>query len=194
MRRSDLTGLNLTAAFVSSNSVARAALPLKIAVASEFHDDRREKGSVGVAQFSHHDTKRSAVGRTAERLLVSPPFVGDFTLPYPPTANLYWRTTRTGRTYVSADARNYKAAVAAILQGSTPTTESVSVRVHVYRPRKRGDLDNTLKVLFDALKGFVFVDDDQVTHIEAWRHDDKHNPRAEVVVAAAFRGTTEAAP
>ncbi len=60
----------------------------------------------------------------------------------------------------------------------------VSVNVRVYRPARRGDLDNCLKVLLDALKGIAFVDDSQVVHIHARRYEDKANPRAEVTVSA----------
>lgn len=107
----------------------------------------------------------------------------NLTLPYPPSANRYWRNVR-GRMVISAEARAYRAAIARICRGMTPMAGAVAVDVIVFRPAKRGDLDNTLKVLLDSLKGFAFIDDDQVVDIRATRHDDKLNPRAELVVRA----------
>jgi len=106
-------------------------------------------------------------------------------LPYPPSANRYWRNVK-GRMVVSAEARAYRHAVSMrLLMQSMPLLEcDVAVSVAVYRPAKRGDLDNTLKVLLDALKGFAYLDDSQVTRLTAERFEDKANPRAEVVVTA----------
>lgn len=107
-------------------------------------------------------------------------------LPYPPTANLYWRVFR-GRPVKSAKARDYQRTVALLAKSQLGTTKplegDVSVVVSVYRPRKVGDLDNTLKVLLDALKGVVYVDDSQVAELVATRRDDKDNPRAVVTVS-----------
>lgn len=63
-----------------------------------------------------------------------------------------------------------------------PISGPVAVTVSVYRPAKRGDLDNTLKVLLDSLKGFAFHDDAQVVELHASRGDDKVNPRAVVTI------------
>lgn len=112
------------------------------------------------------------------------------TLPYPPSANAYWRVWK-GRILVSAQARAYKArvgfqAAAAKARGGVSPyltlAGPVVVSVALYRPQRRGDLDNTLKVLLDALKGIAFVDDSQVVEIHARRFDDKANPRVEVTV------------
>lgn len=116
-------------------------------------------------------------------------------LPYPPSANRYWRSFRN-RVVVSDEARAYKARVAAecrVQLGTLATFQEpfhgpVAVVVHVYRPRKRGDLDNTLKVLLDALKGIAFVDDDQVVDLHAIRGDSKGNPRAEVEIREVGQG------
>lgn len=106
-----------------------------------------------------------------------------FTLPYPPSANRYWRNVK-GRMVVSANARAYKEEVGWMVKAKVkePMPGDIYVRVRIFRPRKIGDLDNTLKVLLDALKGIVFIDDEQVVEIRANRFDDKANPRAEVTV------------
>lgn len=108
-------------------------------------------------------------------------------LPYPPSANAYWRADRRGFVRVSDVARSYKNAVALYLntQRLAPFTNDVRVSVKVFRPQRRGDLDNTLKVLLDALKGFAFRDDAQVTVLHAERFDDAANPRAEITIESA---------
>jgi crossover junction endodeoxyribonuclease RusA len=104
-------------------------------------------------------------------------------LPYPPTANLYWRVWR-GRPVKSPAARLYQLAVKTQLLGRRlkPLKGPVEVTFDVYRPRRRGDLDNALKVSLDALRGFAFVDDDQVVDIHARRFDDAADPRLVVTV------------
>lgn len=111
-------------------------------------------------------------------------------LPYPPTANLYWRVFR-GRPVKSEAARKYQQGVrlrwlTSRRNGdpSTALTGPVLLTVAVFRPSRRGDLDNTLKVLIDSLKGIAFVDDSQVVELHARRFEDKANPRAEVTVEA----------
>jgi len=70
----------------------------------------------------------------------------------------------------------------AMVQGVTPVTGPVAVFLDVYRPRRRGDLDNILKATIDALNGIAYRDDDQVTEIHAQRYEDKRAPRVEVSV------------
>jgi crossover junction endodeoxyribonuclease RusA len=105
-----------------------------------------------------------------------------FTLPYPPSANRYWRVWR-GRAVKSDEARAYQLQVQ-VLVPRAPLTGPVRVGVSAFRPRKSGDLDNLLKVALDALKGRAFVDDKQVVEIHACLFDDKANPRLEVGVTA----------
>jgi crossover junction endodeoxyribonuclease RusA len=107
------------------------------------------------------------------------------TLPYPPSANKYWRSVR-GRVLVSREARAYKQGVKlrALTAGVRPIEGPVHLTLAVYRPRRAGDLSNRIKVLEDALCGVAFEDDDQVESIHAMRFDDKENPRVEVSVEA----------
>lgn len=89
-----------------------------------------------------------------------------------------------GRMVVSNEARSYKEQAGWLAKGAQVDmiNGDVSLTVKVFRPQKRGDLDNTLKVLIDSLKGIVYQDDDQVTEIHAFLHDDKHDPRVELEV------------
>ena len=105
------------------------------------------------------------------------------TLPYPPSANRYWRSFR-GRIVKSSEARTYQQAVGSLAGGtSTPLhTGAVGLQLNFYRPQRRGDLDNRIKVLVDALQGVAYANDKQVTELHAYLHDDKQNPRVEVDV------------
>lgn len=83
---------------------------------------------------------------------------------------------------VSAEARKYKERVGWLLkaQHSPFLTGPIVARIRVFRARRAGDLDNFLKVVFDALEGIAFKDDNQIVEILARRDDDKKNPRVEV--------------
>lgn len=110
-----------------------------------------------------------------------------FTLPFPPSANRYWRKTRRGGIYVSDEAKTYRynAATAALAAGVRPLAGDLALTVDFYRPRKSGDLSNRIKILEDALNGVAWKDDSQVAVIYARRFDDKDNPRVEVRIEAA---------
>lgn len=110
------------------------------------------------------------------------------TLPYPPSANRYWRNY-SGRTVVSAEAKAYKEQVALIANLSdlgSPLEGDVEITIHVYRPAKRRDLDNNLKVTIDSLQGILYENDSQICILHAYRHEDKNNPRVEVFVKEVF--------
>lgn len=106
--------------------------------------------------------------------------MGYYVLPYPPSANRYWRNVN-GRMVTSREAREYRARVS-MTHTKAPAAGPVGVTVLVYRPARRGDLDNTLKVSLDSLKGIAFEDDSQIQEITARRYEDPVNPRIEVRV------------
>lgn len=119
--------------------------------------------------------------------MISPTFtdVPSYALPYPPSANNYWRFVVIHRrpiVLLSREARDYKKRVAAQLIGAPRITGTVGLRLNVFRPRKVGDLDNSIKCLLDSLKGILFEDDKQVVEITARRWDDKADPRVMVEV------------
>lgn len=126
-------------------------------------------------------------------------------LPYPPSANRYWRTRvitpASGvpivSTYVSSDAKAFKETVGwlarkAGVRSPLPGRIEIAYALHPklpqdWRTRARKDpigwedtvqcmdLDNAQKVLIDAMKGIVFEDDKWVRKITALRGE----PRAE---------------
>lgn len=116
------------------------------------------------------------------------------TLPVPPSMNAYWRSiTINGRARVliSREGRTYQKLVgnACLLANvGEPTTKPIAITARIYRPAKRGDLDNYAKSLLDSLKARAFADDSQVVEMHLFRHDDKANPRAEVEISEILVG------
>jgi crossover junction endodeoxyribonuclease RusA len=130
------------------------------------------------------------------------------TLPYAVSANVYWRTAaRGGRamTYVSAEAKKYRADVARIcaakgIKQPLPGRLSMHLRLYPHRPldwqkrqRKLGmlwsdtvqciDLGNAEKVLADALQGIVYEDDKMLWRLQAERMEpDEHGARVIVAI------------
>lgn len=115
------------------------------------------------------------------------------TLPWPPSANRYWRKTRWGRVYTSPEARAYRwqAAMKALAQGVRPVKGMVIVELDLYRPANRGDTDNFVKVILDALNGVAWADDKQVKRIEAEKFIDRKNPRVELRIRESKGGGAE---
>jgi crossover junction endodeoxyribonuclease RusA len=103
------------------------------------------------------------------------------TLPYPPSANRYWRYERN-RVHRSKEADLYRSSVARQCEQHriAPHTGAIKVTLHLYRPQKSGDVDNFAKIALDSLKGYLYNDDSQIVELHAYRLDDKTNPRVEV--------------
>jgi Holliday junction resolvase RusA-like endonuclease len=99
----------------------------------------------------------------------------EFQAPYPPSVNSMYR--HAGRfTYKSAAAKAYVNALqGAFLQryGAMPVqlTGALKLTLDVYRPQKRGDLDNIFKGVQDSMNEFLFTDDSQIIEIHARRYD-----------------------
>jgi Holliday junction resolvase RusA-like endonuclease len=134
---------------------------------------------------------RAAVARQLGQSVPTPaPSGGEtaLTLPYPPSTNNLYATVR-GRRVLTREGRQYKerAAALAVAHGMKPVDGEVSVTLRLYRPRRAGDIDNSLKSVFDSLKGVAWRDDSQVKRIEAERFEDKANPRVEIVVEPISR-------
>lgn len=111
------------------------------------------------------------------------------TLPYPPALNnLYLTVMMKGRPVrvPSPRAKAYKKDVQKI---ATPVFRQlilgeVGITFRLYRPRRVGDLDGYFKAIFDALTGIAWVDDGQITKIDAERFEDKIDPRVEIEIYA----------
>lgn len=105
-------------------------------------------------------------------------------LPYPPSANRYWRSIGRGRVLISEEGRRFHALVAAEWlahpKRHPPLEGRVGVRIAWHVPdRRRRDIDNVLKPSLDSLKhAGVYVDDSQI--------DDLHIRRGEMVEGGAL--------
>ena len=91
-------------------------------------------------------------------------------LPYPPSVNHYYR--RVGqRTLISRQGRRYREYVAELVKsaGVRPIAGRVELWLEFYPPdRRRRDLDNVLKALWDALEhGGIYHNDSQVKKVTA---------------------------
>ena len=131
-------------------------------------------------------------------------------LPYPVSANRYWRTAVIGRrvsTYLSAEAKAFKVEAALIARSAgmlEPVKDDVmlSLTIHPVEPkdaaarlRKHGaawhravrclDIDNCIKVTLDALQGVCYVDDDQVVALRIDRGMPVPQGRLSVEVSRA---------
>ena len=128
------------------------------------------------------------------------------TLPYPLSANRYWRTYmpkgfKAPVTVVSSDAKAYKAQVcglAKIAGVKAPIAGRVAIDIRLYPNlpqdwQKRDpmawddtvqclDLDNANKVLFDALKGVAIVDDKWVRRITSERMEPDGEARVVITI------------
>lgn len=104
-------------------------------------------------------------------------------LPYPPSVNHYLRHTARG-VYRTAEADSYRqqVQVLALIQQVEPLSGELIVTLTLYRPAKRGDVDNYSKVVIDALNGIAWHDDGQIVELHIYRFDDKKNPRVLVEV------------
>ncbi len=132
------------------------------------------------------------------------------TLPYPVSANRYWRSFvprghQRAVVTLSDDAKAYRARVGTIARSAgvgAPMQGRVALGLHLYpampqdakaRMRKLGerwddgvrsiDLDNALKVVIDALKGILYEDDKQVWQISAQRCEPVGEARAVLTLA-----------
>lgn len=107
------------------------------------------------------------------------------TLPYPISANRYWRWSKRG-VFVSAEAKAYKeeARWRAWQQGAKCTDKKISMRITLVPRTKRSiDLDNALKIALDALQGVCYWNDSQVERIHIERAvADKKNARLEIEI------------
>jgi crossover junction endodeoxyribonuclease RusA len=110
-----------------------------------------------------------------------------FTVPLvPPSVNHYVKHTRSGRHYVTAEAKAFKSAVsifAAKHRGSQDSSECL-VEINVYLGRgARGDVDNFAKVCLDGLvEAGVLRSDSEVQKLTLAKFRDWQNPRTEFVV------------
>ena len=109
------------------------------------------------------------------------------TLPYPPSGNHMWKHTRAGIHYLTPEARKYYADVAEIFLLSRQKgvgAGKLHVEIDVYPPdRRRRDLDNLCKTIFDGCtKAGVWQDDTQIHKLIVEKMDAVEHGRVSVRV------------
>ena len=136
------------------------------------------------------------------------------TLPWPISANRYWRTYmpkgfKAPVTAVSTEAKEYKRAVGLIARVAgirAPIAGRVSVHLQLYPKRPKDaarratkdpmgwdetvqclDLDNARKVVYDALKGIVFEDDALIFRDSGERMEPDGEARVVVTIEPIVR-------
>lgn len=113
------------------------------------------------------------------------------TLPFPPYTNDQYLHLKSGRVILNPVVKAYResagwqAKVQMREQGADMLVAPLSLVIHLYRPRPKGDADGPVKQLLDAMIGIVYRDDSQVMHYEVTKHDDAKAPRVEVMVTLA---------
>ena len=103
------------------------------------------------------------------------------TLPHPPSLNRYWRHNR-GRTHLSAEGLLYRRLVATECGGVRLGQGRLRVSIDWHPPdKRRRDIDNILKSIFDALEhAGVYADDSQIDELTVARLETA--PSGKVVI------------
>jgi crossover junction endodeoxyribonuclease RusA len=110
----------------------------------------------------------------------------EFTVPLvPPTVNHYVKHTRTGRHYVTKEAKAFKAAVASLAGCRQVPCKWYSVKIHIYLGAKQKlDLDNCAKVVLDGLaEAGTIHSDAAITTLLLEKSRDRANPRTWIAVS-----------
>lgn len=102
-----------------------------------------------------------------------------FVLPWPPSVNGYWRTFK-GRQIVSKRGREYRESVGLMMSAAHMSDIAINERLQVkllLEPptRRKFDVDNFTKAVFDALTHCGFwVDDELVDDLRVVKHQKGH--------------------
>ncbi|MDX7989161.1 RusA family crossover junction endodeoxyribonuclease [Xenorhabdus sp. 12] len=94
-------------------------------------------------------------------------------LPWPPSNNMYWRHIR-GMHYISPKGKEYRKAIISIIQQQNlaiNTTSRIKISITANPPdKRRRDLDNLPKAVFDSLTHANFwADDNQIDDMQIRR-------------------------
>ena len=106
----------------------------------------------------------------------------------PPSVNHYVKHTRTGRHYVTAEAKAFIQAIAIIANGRSVAAKEYEVSYTVYQGKgRKGDVANYEKCVGDGLvKAGVIHSDSAITAYHQYKRRDWENPRTEIHIQEAF--------
>lgn len=107
-------------------------------------------------------------------------------LPYPPSTNMYYRSFR-GRVCQHKSVIEYKNEVCRIMKSlnlfDEKLTDRLAVTIDIHAPTKRKyDIDNRIKAVFDSLQFSGFIEDDE--QIDDLRVRRKEKIKGGVVVVS----------
>lgn len=116
----------------------------------------------------------------------------EFSAPYPPSLNTYYRTYQ-GRIILSVKARAYLKDFGYTLYGASgcklkskemPFTCDLEVVINVFPPdKRRRDLDNLLKCLLDTMqKCDIYKDDSQISKLKIIRNEIIKNGKVDILI------------
>jgi len=94
-----------------------------------------------------------------------------YELPWPPSVNHYYKKGRGGRLYISKEGQDYRWQTKARLLRAPMLEGRLKVFVEAYPPdRRRHDLDNLGKCLFDSCQAAgLYEDDSQIDDLHIVR-------------------------
>jgi crossover junction endodeoxyribonuclease RusA len=114
-----------------------------------------------------------------------------FDLPFPPSANTYYRRGRYA-TYLAPNGRAFKTLVAELIsthrQASVfPLEGRLSVFLSLYSPTRRSyDIDNRIKAVLDSLQDAgVYENDEQIDELCIARKEVTKGGKCQVVIVPA---------
>lgn len=76
-------------------------------------------------------------------------------------------------------------------KGEMSATGAVDIHLRLFLSRDR-DVDSCFKIVLDALEGFAYLKDAQVSRVIAYKEVDKSNPRIEVDIMSPLDRRQEA--
>jgi crossover junction endodeoxyribonuclease RusA len=110
------------------------------------------------------------------------------TLPYPPTVNHYWGTSGKRR-YIKPQGIKFRNDVIGIVlqnNANKKLPDRVMIDIKAYMPdRRKRDLDNINKAIFDALiHSGVILDDEQIDVLHSERKEVFKDGKIELTISA----------
>lgn len=105
----------------------------------------------------------------------------EFTLPYPPTINTYWRAVKTKygiRFYISKKGKEFrKESFYFLPKLSNPKNNYLHLDLEIYPPDNRvRDIDNVLKPTLDCLMSANLIEDDYLIASLSVNKNQKEKP------------------
>ena len=110
----------------------------------------------------------------------------EFEIPsVPPSVNHAYGQARYGRRYIKKAGKEFKATVTELFNRIDVPKELYTGRIKIkfiiyFGTRRKRDLDNCMKILWDSLEGNLFENDAQIDEYTVMRAYDKEQPRIQV--------------